>query len=31
MSPSIVERLKFEGRYTRYVSERPAVAQERML
>lgn len=29
--PSIVERLKFEGRYTRYVSERPAVSQERML
>ena len=29
--PSIVERLKFEGRYTRYVSERPAASQERML
>lgn len=29
--PSIVERLKFEARYTRYVSDKPAVAQERML
>lgn len=29
--PSIRETLKFEARYTRYVSTRPAVAQERMI
>lgn len=29
--PSVREWLKFEARYTRYVSSRPAVAQERML
>lgn len=29
--PTITETLKFEARYTRYVSTRPAVAQERML
>lgn len=29
--PSIVERLKFVGRYTRYESDRPPVSQERML
>lgn len=29
--PTITETLKFEARYTRYVSMRPAVAQERMI
>ena len=29
--PTITETLKFEARYTRYVSERPPVAQERFL
>lgn len=29
--PTIRETLKFEARYTRYVSNRPAVSQERML
>lgn len=29
--PTLTETLKFEARYTRYVSDRPAVAQERML
>ncbi|AFL51374.1 replicative DNA helicase [Sinorhizobium fredii] len=28
--PTITETLKFEARYTRYVSNRPAVSQERM-
>jgi replicative DNA helicase len=29
--PTITETLKFEARYTRYVSDKPPVAQERML
>jgi replicative DNA helicase len=29
--PEVRETLKFEARYTRYVSNRPAVAQERMI